>query len=73
MDLKILKLELEWKVVNSSGQWNYIGEVPRLLVASPRLKLMETFFLIVLSSLIGIDAPYFLINIIIILFLIIIH
>ena len=73
MDLKILELELEWQVVNSSGQWNYMGEVSRLLVASPIQRLMETFFLIVFSSLIGIDAPYLLINIIIILFFIIIH
>ena len=71
MILKILKSELEWQVVNSSGQWNYMGEVSRLLVASPRPRLMEMFFLI-FSSLIGIDAPYLLINIII-LFFIIIH
>ena len=72
MDLKILKLYLEWQVVNSSGQQNYMGEVSRLLIASPRPRLMKTFFLIVFSSLIGIDAPYLLNNIIIILFLIII-
>ena len=35
-----------------------MGEVSRLLVASPRPRLMETFFLILFSSLIGIDAPY---------------
>ena len=35
-----------------------MGEVSRLLVASSRPKLMETFFLILFSSLIGIDAPY---------------
>ena len=73
MILKILKSELEWQVVNNSGQQNYMGEVSRLLVASPGLRLMETFFLIVFSSLMGIDAPYLLINtIIIILFFIII-
>ena len=48
-------------------------KVSRLLIASPGLRLMETFFPIVFSSLIGIDAPYLLINIIIILFFIIIH
>ena len=37
-----------------------MGEVSRLLIASPRLRPMETFFLILFSSLIGIDAPYFL-------------
>ena len=58
MILKILKLELEWQVVNSSGGWNYMGKVSRLLVASPGLRLMEKFFLILFSSLIGIDAPY---------------
>ena len=36
-----------------------MGEVSRLLVASPRLRPMETFLLILLSSLIGFDAPYF--------------
>ena len=36
-----------------------MGEVSRLLIASPRLRQMETFFLIVFSSLVGIDAPYF--------------
>ena len=45
-------------VINSSGQWNYMGEVSRLLIASPRPRLMETFFLILFSSLIGIDVPY---------------
>ena len=51
-----------------------MGEVSRHLIASPRLRLMETFFLILLSSLMGIDAPYLLIYInIIILFSIIIH
>ena len=73
MILKILKSELEWQVVNSSGQWNYIGEGSRLLIALPRPRLMETLFLIVFSSLIGIDVPYLLIIIIIILFFIIIH
>ena len=66
MNLKILKSELEWQVVNNSGQQNYMGEVSRLLVASPGPRLMEWFFCIVFSSLIGIDAPYLLINIIII-------
>ena len=45
-------------VINSSGQQNYMGEVSRLLIASPGLRLMETFFLILFSSLIGIDTPY---------------
>ena len=72
MILKILKSEPEWQVVNSSGKQNYMGDVSRLLVASPRPRVMEMFFLIVFSSLIGIDAPYLLINIIIILFFIII-
>ena len=34
-------------VMNSSGQWNYMGEVSRLLIASPRQGLMQTFFLFV--------------------------
>ena len=72
MILKILKLVLEWQVVDNLGQWNYMGEVSRLLIASPGPRPMETFFLILFSSLIGIDAPYFLNNIII-LFFIIIH
>ena len=74
MILKILKSELEWQVVNNSGQQNYMGEVPRLPIASPGPRLMEMFFL-VLSTLMGIDTPYLLINIIIIiiLFFIIIH
>ena len=58
-------------VINSSEQWNYMGEVSRLLIASPRQGLMETFFPFFnqFSSLIGSDAPYpFYINIIIILF-----
>ena len=33
-------------VINSSGQWNYMGEVSRLLIASPRQGLMETFFFV---------------------------
>ena len=45
-------------VINSSGQQHYKGEVSRLLIASPIQRLMETFFLILFSSLIGIDAPY---------------
>ena len=73
MILKILKLQPAWQVVNSSGQWNYMGEVSRLLIASPRLRLMEMFFLILFSNLIGIYVPYLLINIIVILFFIIIH
>ena len=68
MILKILKSELKWQVVNNSGQWIYMGEVSRLLVASPGLRLMEMFFFLILfSSLMGIDAPYLLINIIIII------
>ena len=63
MIFKMLKLEPEWQVGNNSGQWNYMGEVSRLLVASPRPRLMETFFFILFSSLIWIDAPYLLINI----------
>ena len=59
-DPQNLKLEPEWQVVNSSGQWNLMGEVSRLLVASPGLRLMETFFLNLFSSLIGIDVPYLL-------------
>ena len=49
---------------NSSNLWshiyqqNYMGGVSRLLVASPRPRPMEKFFL-VFSSLVGIDAPYF--------------
>ena len=46
-------------VTSSSGQWNYMGEVSRLPIASPRLRPMETFLLLVFSSLVGIDAPYF--------------
>ena len=46
-------------VRNSSGQQNYMGEVSRVLIASPGPRLMETFLLIVFSSLKGIDAPYF--------------
>ena len=45
-------------VINSSGQWNYMGEVSRLLIASPGPRPMETFVLILFSCLIGIDAPY---------------
>ena len=37
---------------------NYMGEVSRLLIASPGLRLMETFILIIFSSLVGNDAPY---------------
>ena len=37
-----------------------MGEVSRLLIASPRLRPMETFLLILLSIVIGSDAPYFL-------------
>ena len=66
------KLMPEWKLISKSGQWNYMGEVSRLLIASPRPRPMETFFLILFSSLIGIYAPYCLI-IIIILFFIIVH
>ena len=47
-----------------------MGEVSRLLVASPRPRLMETFFLILFSSLIGIDVhpiPFY-INIIVLIF-----
>ena len=36
-----------------------MGEVFRLLVASPGLRPMEISLLNVLSSLIGFDAPYF--------------
>ena len=36
-----------------------MGEVSRLLVASPSPRPMETFLLILLSILIGLDAPYF--------------
>ena len=46
-------------VINISGQGNYMGEVSRLLVASPGLRPMETFLLIVFSGLIGLDAPYY--------------
>ena len=46
MIFQIFKLELKWQVINSSEQWNYMGEVSRLLVASPRQGLMETFFLL---------------------------
>ena len=46
-------------VTNSFGSRNYMGEVSRPLVVSPRLSLMETFFLSVFCSLVGIDAPYF--------------
>ena len=46
-------------VINSSGQQNYMGEVSRLLASSPRPRPMEAFLLIVFSSLVGIDAPYF--------------
>ena len=49
-----------------------MGEVSRLLIASPRLGPMEMFFLILFSSLIGIDAPYLLI-IIILFFLLLYH
>ena len=48
-----------------------MGEVSRLLIALPRPRPTETFFLILFSSLIGIDAPYLLINIIILFFIII--
>ena len=44
MILEILKLVPEWQVVNNSGQWNYMGEVSRLLIASPGPRLMEMFF-----------------------------
>ena len=37
---------------------NYMGEVSRFLVSSPRLQIMETFILIIFSSLVGCDAPY---------------
>ena len=40
------------------GYQNYMGEVSRLLIASPRLRLMECLFLI-FSHPVGIDAPYF--------------
>ena len=36
---------------------NYMGEVSRLLIASPRPRLIETFILIIFSSLVGSDAP----------------
>ena len=37
---------------------NYMGEVSRLLITSPGLRLMETFILIIFSSLVGCDALY---------------
>ena len=37
---------------------NYMSEVSRLLIASPGPRLMETFILIIFSSLVGSDAPY---------------
>ena len=64
-----LKLAPEWQVINNFGQWNYMGEVSRLLLASPRPRPMETFFLFYFPSLIGIDAPYLLIIIILFLLL----
>ena len=53
-------------VINGSGQQNYMGEVSRLLIASPGPRLMETFFLILFSSLKGMmhHIPFY-INIII--------
>ena len=45
-------------VIRSSGQQNYMGEFSRLPIASSRLRPMETFLLILFSSLIGIGAPY---------------
>ena len=41
------------------GYQHYMGEVSRLLIASPRLRLMETFILDIFSCLVGIDAPHF--------------
>ena len=74
MGLKIWSSWARMAVINSSWQWNYMGKVSRLLIASPRPRLMETFFLILFSSLIGIDAPYLLIYMnVIFLFSIIIH
>ena len=58
MGLKICQSVARIAVINSSGQQIYMGEVSRLLITSPRLRLMETFFLILFPSLIGIDAPY---------------
>ena len=73
MGLNVCQSVARMAVINSSWQQNYMGEVSRLLVASPRPRLMETFFLILFSSLIGIDVPYsFLYINIIILFSIII-
>ena len=63
----------KWALSSKSGQWNYMGEVSRLLIASSRLRPMETFFLILFSSLMGIDASYFLLLFFIILFFIIVH
>ena len=45
-------------VISSSGQWNVMGEVSRLPVASPGPRPMETFLLVVCSSLVGSNAPY---------------
>ena len=36
-----------------------MGEVSRLLIASPRLRIMEMFILNIFFYLVGIDAPYF--------------
>ena len=69
MILQNQKLVPEWQVINNSGQWTYMAEVSRLLVASPRLRPMKTFFFILFSSLIGIDAPYLLLIIIILFFI----
>ena len=44
-------------VINSPGQRNYMGEVSRLLIASPGLRLLETFYFIVFSSLVGLMHP----------------
>ena len=57
--LQNLKLVTNGKQIINSGQQNYMDEVSRLLIASPRLRPMEMFLLILLSSLIGFDAPYF--------------
>ena len=41
MILKILIFEPKFQVRKRSGQWNYMGEVSRLLIVSPRQGLME--------------------------------
>ena len=55
----------EWKLISKSGQQNYMGEVsqaPHCLTQTETNR--NIFFLILFSSLIGIDAPYFLLIII---------